>query len=122
MASSESFSEGGFTIDLKERRSRAVGKTEPIQHSKTVHFHPDSCATCRQAPKVRYRGVRANLFDLRRVAAIQNPETVQRWGTQKKPHNDGYFKLIGALERQSVQTYRQRRTSQKRRCARARLA
>ena len=34
--------------------------------------------TARQGPKARYRGVRKNLFDLRRVAAIQNLETIQR--------------------------------------------
>ena len=32
----------------------------------------------RQGPKARYRGTRKNLFDLRRVAAIQNLETIQR--------------------------------------------
>lgn len=32
----------------------------------------------RQGPKARYRGLRKNLFDLRRVAAIQNLETIHR--------------------------------------------
>ena len=32
----------------------------------------------RQGPKARYRGTRKNLFDLRRVAAIQTLETIQR--------------------------------------------
>ena len=32
----------------------------------------------RQGPKARYRGTRKNLFDLRRVAAIQNLETIHR--------------------------------------------
>ncbi len=32
----------------------------------------------RQGPRARYRGVRKNLFDLRRAAAIQNLETIQR--------------------------------------------
>ncbi len=32
----------------------------------------------RQGPRARYRGLRKNLFDLRRVASIQNLETAQR--------------------------------------------
>ncbi len=32
----------------------------------------------RQGRRVRYRGVRKNLFDLRRACAIQNFETIQR--------------------------------------------
>jgi hypothetical protein len=32
----------------------------------------------RKGPKARYRGVRKNLFDLRRAAAIQNLEARQR--------------------------------------------
>jgi hypothetical protein len=36
----------------------------------------------RQGPRARYRGVRRNVFDLRRLAAIQNLETVARWKAQ----------------------------------------
>ncbi len=32
----------------------------------------------RQGPKARYRGTRRNVFDLRRLAAVQNLETVAR--------------------------------------------
>ncbi len=32
----------------------------------------------RKGPKARYRGIRKNLFDLRRAAAIQNVETIHR--------------------------------------------
>jgi hypothetical protein len=32
----------------------------------------------RQGRKARYRGVRRNLFDLRRASAIQNLEAIQR--------------------------------------------
>jgi len=34
--------------------------------------------SARQGPRARYRGSRKNLFDLRRAAAIQNLETIQR--------------------------------------------
>jgi hypothetical protein len=33
---------------------------------------------CRQGKRARYRGVRKNLFDVRRAAAVQNLETIQR--------------------------------------------
>ena len=36
----------------------------------------------RQGNRARYRGVRLNLFDLRRAAAIQNLETIHRWERQ----------------------------------------
>lgn len=38
----------------------------------------------RQGPRARYRGTRRNLFDLRRVAAIQNLETIHRWQLDQK--------------------------------------
>lgn len=38
----------------------------------------------RQGPRARYRGSRANLFDLRRMAIIQNLETVHRVSGQAK--------------------------------------
>jgi hypothetical protein len=38
--------------------------------------------SARKGPKARYRGVRPNLFDLRRASAIQNLETVQRVRTK----------------------------------------
>lgn len=33
----------------------------------------------RQGPKARYRGTRRNIFDLRRLSAVQNLETLARW-------------------------------------------
>jgi hypothetical protein len=32
----------------------------------------------RQGPRARYRGIRKNVFDLRRLAAVQNLETIAR--------------------------------------------
>ena len=33
----------------------------------------------RQGPKARYRGTRRNVFDLRRLSAVQNLETLARY-------------------------------------------
>jgi hypothetical protein len=32
----------------------------------------------RQGPRARYKGTRKNLFDVRRAAAVQNLETIDR--------------------------------------------
>lgn len=43
----------------------------PVEHS-LAHI------AARKGPRARYRGIRKNLFDIRRTAAIQNLETIQR--------------------------------------------
>ena len=58
--------EGPPIIQLGERR---VG----IEH-RLAHI------VSRQGPRARYLGIRKNRYDLRRAAAIQNLETIQRGG------------------------------------------
>lgn len=36
----------------------------------------------RQGPKARYRGTRRNIFDTRRLSAVQNLETIARWARE----------------------------------------
>jgi hypothetical protein len=75
-------------------RTVSIGRDERLQHKlrklqatsagraklrKRVGVeHRLAHIAARQGPRARYRGVRKNLFDLRRVAAIQNLETIQR--------------------------------------------
>src|SRR5690349_21132841 len=42
------------------------------------HRHTLSLLGNRQGPRARYLGVRKNTFDLRRLAAVQNLETISR--------------------------------------------
>jgi hypothetical protein len=54
----------------RKGRERLRGRT-PIEH-RLAHI------AARKGPKARYRSMRKNRFDLRRAAAIQNLETIQR--------------------------------------------
>lgn len=57
---------------LASSRGRAELRTRVAVEHKLAHI----CQ--RQGRRARYRGTRKNLFDLRRAAAIQNMETIQR--------------------------------------------
>jgi hypothetical protein len=82
------FTKDDFCLDLRSKTITCpAGHTEPIEFGKSVEFEPSVCAACehrlahigqRQGPRARYVGIRKNLFDLRRAAAIQNLETTQR--------------------------------------------
>jgi len=76
----------GRTVHMAEDE-RAQQRFRKLQASKSGRArlrertgveHRLAHLAARQGPKARYRGTRKNLFDLRRVAAIQNLETIQR--------------------------------------------
>lgn len=55
------------TTDGRERLRMRTGVEHRLAH-----------ISARKGPRARYKGVRKNLYDLRRAAAIQNMETIQR--------------------------------------------
>lgn len=75
-------------------RSVRIAEDERLQHrlrklvsspsgrarlrARTAIEHRLAHVAARKGPKARYRGTRKNLYDLRRAAAIQNLETIQR--------------------------------------------
>jgi hypothetical protein len=64
-----------------QKRLRAQARTPAGRErlrERVVVEHSLARIAQRQGPRARYRGVRKNTFDLRRVAAIQNLETYQR--------------------------------------------
>jgi len=61
---------------LRARAGTPRGRAE--LRERVVVEHSLARIARRQGPRARYRGVRKNTFDLRRVAAIQNLETYQR--------------------------------------------
>ena len=64
-----------------QRDSREMMKTKSGRarfHERTPIEHRLAHIANRKGPRARYRGVRKNLFDLRRTAAVQNLETTQR--------------------------------------------
>jgi len=79
---------------LGNGRTVAIAENERLQHRLRKHIatprgraklrervgveHKLAHLVRRQGRRARYRGVRKNLFDLRRAAAIQNLETIQR--------------------------------------------
>ncbi len=67
---------------LRERLATSNGRAK-LRRRVTVE-HGLAHIGARQGPRARYRGRRNNLFDLRRVAAIQNLETVHRWEREQK--------------------------------------
>ena len=63
-------------VQLRRLQATSTGREQlrgrvPVEH-RLAHI------SARKGPRARYRGTRRNLFDLRRAAAIQNLETVQR--------------------------------------------
>jgi hypothetical protein len=67
---------------LRRFQSTKSGRERLRERTKVEHRLAHLSA--RQGPKARYRGSRKNLFDLRRVSAIQNLETIQRHGEPSK--------------------------------------
>lgn len=63
-----------FQKRLRKLQSSRAGR-EKLRERTTVE-HRLAHISNRQGPRARYRGVRKNTFDLRRLAAIQNLETV----------------------------------------------
>ena len=61
---------------LRKRQATAKGR-QRLRTRTRIEHHLARLAG-RQGPAARYRGVRKNLFDLRRMAALQNLETIQR--------------------------------------------
>lgn len=63
----------------KKLRARQATKSGRVQLRERVGVeHRLAHIAARQGRRARYKGVTKNLFDLRRVAAIQNLETIQR--------------------------------------------
>jgi hypothetical protein len=61
---------------FRKLQGTRTGRARLRQRTRVEHHLAHIAA--RQGPKARYRGTRKNCFDLRRVAAIQNLETIQR--------------------------------------------
>jgi len=61
---------------LRKLQSSTAGRER--LRERTAVEHRLAHIAARQGPRARYRGTRKNLFDLRRVAAIQNLETIHR--------------------------------------------
>jgi Transposase DDE domain/Transposase domain (DUF772) len=60
------------------RKQQATGRGRDELRTRTGIEHRLAHLAARQGPIARYRGTRKNLFDLRRMAALQNLETIQR--------------------------------------------
>lgn len=67
---------------LRKQAATAAGRAE-LRKRVTVE-HKLAHIGQRQGNRARYRGTRKNLFELRRAAAIQNLETIQRVSTQNR--------------------------------------
>ncbi len=64
----------------KRLRSRLQSRTGRAQLRERVGVeHCLAHLANRQGPKARYRGTRRNLFDLRRIAVVQNLEVAARY-------------------------------------------
>jgi hypothetical protein len=61
---------------LRQLQETRAGRTK--LRERVVVEHRLAHLANRQGPRARYRGVRKNLFDLRRLAVLQNLETVAR--------------------------------------------
>ena len=61
---------------LRKLQSSKVGRAKFRERTGVEHRLAHIAA--RKGPRARYFGVRKNLYDLRRAAAIQNLETIQR--------------------------------------------
>ena len=77
---------GGRTVQIAEdeqlqqrlRKLQGTTKGRARLRERTSIEHKLAHIAARKGPKARYRGTRNNLYDLRRAAAIQNLETIQR--------------------------------------------
>lgn len=67
---------------LRKQAATAAGRKE-LRKRVTVE-HKLAHISQRQGNQARYKGKRKNLFDLRRAAAIQNLETIQRTNSQNR--------------------------------------
>lgn len=65
-------------LQQRLRKLQGTGPGRARLRERTGVEHRLAHIAARQGPKARYRGARKNLFDLRRVAAIQNLETIHR--------------------------------------------
>jgi hypothetical protein len=65
-------------LQHKLRKLQSTRKGRQRFRKRTGIEHRLSHIAARKGPKARYRGIRKNLFDLRRAAAIQNFETIHR--------------------------------------------
>ena len=74
-----------------ERRQKRLRKLQATKtgrqrlRERTGIEHRLAHVAQRKGPRARYRGVRKNLYDLRRASAIQNLETIQRVKATPKP-------------------------------------
>jgi len=67
--------------EARQRKYRKLQQTGPgraLLRRRTAVEHALAHIAARKGPRARYLGVRRNLFDLRRAAAIQNLENIQR--------------------------------------------
>ncbi len=79
----------GRTVSISEderlrkqlRKLQNTSKGRRRLRERTGVEHRLAHIAARKGPKARYRGLRKNLFDLRRAAAIQNLETIHRKST-----------------------------------------
>jgi len=71
IASDEALQQRLHRLIATPRGRERLRERVPVEH-RLAHI------SSRQGPRARYRGVRKNTFDLRRVAAIQNLETAHR--------------------------------------------
>ena len=82
-------------LQQRLRKVAASPKNSTRLRTRTVIEHRLAHIAARKRPKARYRGLRPNVFDLRRAATILNLETIQR--VQLKAAGSR-FNLFGALE------------------------
>jgi hypothetical protein len=71
IASDEALQQRLRNLIASPRGRERLRERVPVEH-RLAHI------SSRQGPRARYRGVRKNTFDLRRVAALQNLETTHR--------------------------------------------
>jgi len=63
-------------VDLRELKKTPEGRAELRKRVGVEHTLAHICR--RQGPRARYKGIRKNLMDLRRVAAVENLHVIQR--------------------------------------------
>ena len=70
-------------LQQRLRKQSATARGRQKLRERVAVEHRLAHVSRRQGNRARYRGSRKNLFDLRRVAAIQNLETIHRWERQR---------------------------------------
>jgi Transposase DDE domain len=65
-------------LQQKLRKLQATHPGRERLRARTGIEHRLAHVAARQGPKARYRGTRKNVFDLRRIAAVENLETTRR--------------------------------------------